>query len=223
MKIKSLLITIVVIFSVFTISACKKDKKENRDYDEAEVIAAAKELIKKSEAVNEIYYGYGIEGDTSDVNNSDGNYFPADILSTEKFGVETVEDIKTLTRECYTSAYSEVLINTVLFPTKDESGSIIDFARYYQKYDTLDTSKPLCIMVYSKYDRIWLTDKIEYLYDTVRVSGVDGEIIKVSITVNVTNSEGHTETKDIEIDILEEKNGFRLDEPTYVRHSYAGK
>ena len=93
MKIKAFLLTIVVIFSVFGTNSCKKEVKD-RDYDEAQVLAAAKDLIQKSEKLNDIYYGYGIEADTGDINNANGYYYPADVLSLEKFGVETVNDIK---------------------------------------------------------------------------------------------------------------------------------
>lgn len=217
MKIKTFLLTIVVIFSVFTTFSCSNNEIEDREYNETEVIEEAKKLIKKSEVLNDIYYGYGIECDTSDANNSNGYYFPADMLSLEKFGVETVEEIKTLTRECFTKAQSDYMIERCFSSIRDNTGDISFYARYYQEYDSLNTSEEKCIMVYTKYEPL-LVDKIEYLYDTVRVTDVEGEIIKVSITVNATNSDGDSRTKDIEIDLIEEDNGFRIDSPTYARY-----
>ena len=184
MKIKAFLLTIVVVFSVFCTASCKgsgnDSNKKDREYNEEEVVSAAKDLIKKSEVLNEIYYGHGIECDMGDISNVNGYYFPADILSLRKFGVETLSDIKELTRECFTEAQSSQMINTVLSSVKDSNGDIIFFARYYQEYDTMDMSLEKCIMVYSKYD-VLLKDEVEYLYDTVRVCDVDGDIIYVEI------------------------------------------
>ena len=109
-----------------------------------------RDLIKKSEALNDIYYGSGIACDINDTNNANGYYFPADILSLEKFGVTNIEDIKTLTRACFTTVQSNYMINTVLSPVKDDEGNIIQFSRYYQEYDSLDVNEEKCIMVYSK-------------------------------------------------------------------------
>lgn len=220
MKTKAFLLTIVVIFSVFTINSCKKEPK-NREYDEAEVVVAAKDLIKKSEILNEIYYGHGIECDLTDVSNANGNYYPADLLSTKKFGVETIEDIKALTRECFTQSLSNLMISTVLMPITDDDGNIIKLARYYQEYDALDTTLEKCIMVNSEYsseDKILFKDDVEYFYDTVRVSHAEGEKIIVKIDVKVTNSSGNVKEDVLEVELLEEKNGFRLDTFTFINN-----
>jgi len=217
MKIKAFLLTIVVILSTISIFSCG-EKDIDRDYNETEVITSAKDLIKKSALLNEIYYGHGIECDTSDVSNANGYYFPADILSLNKFGVQTLDDIKKLTRECFTEAQSNFMINTVLSSIRDDEGDITYFARYYQEYDSLNTSEEKCIMVYSKYEP-FLIDTVEYLYDTVKISDVEGEIITVEIDVNVTNSKGSVQKKTLKINLLEEKDGFRIDSPTYARNS----
>lgn len=217
MKIKAFILTVAIIFSSLALASCEK-KVKDREYNEKEVIEAAKELIKKSEILNEIYYGYGIECDLSDMSNANGYYYPADLLSCEKFGISTVDDIKNLTRECFTDAQSNFMINNTLSAVKDSNGDIIYFARYYQEYNSLDMSEKKCIMVYSKYDPL-LIDKVEYFYDTLRVDDVEGEIIIVSINVNVTNSDGNVQNKTIKINLLEEKNGFRIDSPTYVRNT----
>lgn len=218
MKIKAFLLTIVVIFSVFSINSCKKERKKDREYNEAQVVAAAIELIKKSEKLNDIYYGYGIECDTGDINNANGYYYPADVLSLEKFGVVNTNDIKSLTKECFSISQSEYMINNTFAPVRDSGGEIVHFSRYYQEYDALDPTQEKCIMVYSKYEPL-LIDTVEYLYDTVRVCDVDGEIIIVEIEVNVTNKSGNVQNKKIKVNLIEEENGFRLDSPTYARNT----
>ena len=200
MKIKAFLLTLVVILNLFTVVSCK-EKEKDREYDEQIVISAAKDLIKKSEKLNEIYYGYGIEYNSSEGNDANGYYFPADILSCEKYGVTNVDDIKRLTRECFSTSQSNYMINTVLSSVKDEDENIIQFSRYYQEYDSLNTSEEKCIMVYSKYEP-FLLDKVEYLYDTVRVCDVQGDIIVVEIEVKATNASGNVQQKKIKINLL---------------------
>ena len=217
MKIKALLLTLVVIFSTFTMNSCKKEEKD-REYNESEVLAAAVDLIKKSEVLNEIYYGHGIEYDIGDTSNANGYYYPADLISLDKFGVTNVDDIKRLTRECFTVGQSDYMINTTLSPIRDSNGDIVYFARYYQEYETLNQNVEKCIMVYSKYEPL-LVDTVEYFYDTVRVVDVEGEIIKVEIGAKATSPSGDVQEKKIVINLLEEENGFRIDSPTYVRNT----
>lgn len=218
MKIKALLLTLVVIFSAFSFNSCKTKKEKDREYNESEVLEAARTLIKKSEILNEIYYGQGIEYDIGDTSNSNGYYYPADLMSLDKFGVTNVEDIKRLTRECFTTGQSDQMINTILSSIRNQSGDIIHFARYYQEYETLNENVEKCVMVYSKYD-VLLVDTVEYFYDTLRVIGVKGQIIKVEIEANATSPAGNVQRKKIVIDLLEEANGFRIDSPTYVRNT----
>ena len=220
MKNKKVLLTIVVIISILLVISSiviliVKNTNKNREYDEQEVLAAAVSLIKKSEKLNELYYGKGILH-TQDTSAANGYYYPADTSSLRKFGVSTIKDIENLTRECYTVSLSNNIISTKLSSVSDEDG-ILAYARYYQKYDTLDTKKEECIMVYIN-SPVYLTDEIEYDYESLSVSGVKGEEVFVTIKVTVTNSEGKTQTKDLEISLLEEENGWRINSPTYVKY-----
>ena len=217
MKIKAFLLTLVVIFSAFSLNSCK-EKVKDREYNESEVLEAARTLIKKSETLNEIYYGHGIEYDIGDTSNANGYYYPADLMSLDKYGVTNVEDIKRLTRECFTTGQSDYMINTVLSSIRDSNGDVIYFARYYQEYETLNENVEKCVMVYSKYE-VLLVDTVEYLYDTLRVVDVEGEIIKVQLEVKAISPQGSIQTKKVVVNLLEEDNGFRIDSPTYVRNT----
>lgn len=211
---KVFLLTLVVIISLFSVSGCGKTK--NREYNEAEVLAAAGVLIEKSAKVNELFYGNGL-AIIDDKSYANGNYYMADPISVESYGIQTVDDMKTLVRECFTVEYSNHLISTVLSSVSDDSG-IQGFARYYQKTSALDDT-PECIMVLNDLEKVFLKDKITYKYDTVRVIGSEGEYVKVSITVDVENSDKKVQTKDIEIKLLEENGQWRIDSPTYVRYN----
>lgn len=210
MKNKLFLLTIVVILSLITCVSCEKD----RDYNENEVIEEAEKLIKASEVLNDIYYGYGIEYH-KDESTANGAYYQADFLSLEKFGVNSIRDIKEMTTACFSKSLSEMMINTVLTSVSDEDG-IQRYSRYYQKYNSLDNTEE-CIMVY-KDAIVFLTDKVVYDYSSLRVSRVEKEEVFVKINITVTNSENKTQTQELEISLLEESDGWRINSSTYAKY-----
>jgi hypothetical protein len=211
MKIKAFLLIIIVILTLILTVSCTK----NREYDEAEVTLAAKELLKKSEKLNYIYYGYGIEYEMNE-SEANGAYYRADSLSLEKLGIRTVEDIEKLTYDTYTQSLSQSVILTKLNGgSLDEDSTVMNYARYYQKINALDGSNE-CIMVY-KLAEVYLTDDTEYLYDTLRVIGSEGETVLIEVDVKVTNSEGKEQIQTLKFTLLEEINGWRINSPTYVK------
>jgi hypothetical protein len=211
MKIKAFLLIIIVILTLSLTVSCTK----NREYDEAEVTLAAKELLKKSEKLNYIYYGYGIEYEMNE-SEANGAYYRADSLSLEKLGIRTVEDIEKLTYDTYTQSLSQSVILTKLNGRSlDEDSTVMNYARYYQKINALDGSNE-CIMVY-KLAEVYLTDDTEYLYDTLRVIGSEGETVLIEVDVKVTNSEGKEQIQTLKFTLLEEINGWRINSPTYVK------
>ncbi len=208
----SLILSIfVVISSIFSLSSCGE---KNRDYDEAEVLLAAENLIKKSERLNIIYWGEGIMY-SPDLSLANGAYYAADEESLMLLGVETVDDIVALTKDTFTEDYANIVIGTKLSSVSDEDGIKI-YARYYQKYSALD-EKPECIMVY-KNAEVFLKDKCEYDYSTLSVERVKGESIFVKIAVKVTNPDGKSRSTYAEVELIEEQNGFRINNPTYKRY-----
>ena len=205
-------LTLVVIIALFSLISCEKD----REYDEQEVLSAANTLIKKSELINEMFYGKGLAF-IDDKNNANGNYYMADPVSQEMFGVQTVDDMKALVREAFSVDYSNLVINTTLSSVSDDSG-IQGLARYYQKTNALDDT-PECIMVLNDDERIMLKDSVKYHYDTLAVIGSEGEHVKVKIAVTVTNSDNKSQEKTLEIKLIEESGEWRIDSPTYARYT----
>ncbi len=210
MKIKSILLTLVVIFMIFINTGCKK----NREYNEVEVLAAAEDLIKKSEKLNEIYYGTGIAYEKNE-SYADGVYYPASTLHLDKFGISTIDDLKNLTKKCFTEELSNTIFSTKLSSVSDEDG-IKSYSRYYQKYSAVDDS-PECIMVY-KDAPILLTDEVVYDYSSLIVEGSNRETVYVILNITVTNSEGKSQTQEKRIALIEENDGWRIDSPTYARY-----
>ena len=210
---KVILLTLVVIIALLSVTGCNK---KDREYDETEVINAARGLIEKSAVVNELFYGKGLVI-LDDKNYANGNYYMADPLSVEMYGISTVEDMKELARECFTVSYSNNLIDTVFSSVSDDSG-IQGLARYYQKMSSLDDT-PECIMVLNDPDRVFLKDTVTYDYTSVRVLGSEGEYVKVSVSVTVENADKKVQTKTVEIKLIEENGVWKIDTPTYARYT----
>lgn len=177
---------------------------KNRSYDEAEVKAAAEELIKKSERLNKIFWGSGIPfveeyGYTG--------YYPADPIYLAEHGFFTVEELIKDAEDVFSDDYC-ISIRTSVFSSSSGDYGMTGYTRYYQGTDT--------IMVYKKYKPL-LTDTVEYDYQNISVIGSKGEIVTVNVPIKVTRGELSQE-RIIKVDLVEEKDGWRVDSPTYASY-----
>jgi hypothetical protein len=73
-------------------------------------------------------------------------------------------------------------------------------------------------MVYSE-AIVLLDDTVVYNYDTMRVTGSKRESVFVSIDVTVTSPEGEVQTNTLSIGLIEEKDGWRINTPTYSSYN----
>ena len=209
-RIVCLILLLVTTFSLLT--SCTK----NRKYDEEEVKAAARELIKKSENLNEIFWGEGLDY-TDDKNNANGYYYEASFSSLQKYGFSTIKELEDMTRATFSNEYSNIILSTTVSSIVDEDGLQI-LARYYQKYEDLEGTVPQCIMVYS-IANVLLRDKVEYDYESIEVTGSKKETVYVNINCTVTTNDGKKQDKVLNIGLIEEANGWRLDTPTYATYN----
>lgn len=199
---KKILSVIFILAVAISLLSCGE---KDRDYDEYEVKSAAETLIKKSKTLNDIYWGSGI-GYYEDNNYADGYYLPADPASLYELGFETVDELKERTGKVFSKKYCEAIFDST-FVSDSDAGTAVT-KRYYQGAD--------CIMVYSKAN-VFLTDKVTYLYDTLEATGSSGETVFVKIRVKVERGELSQE-RDIEIGLVEEEDGWRIDTPTYASY-----
>lgn len=211
-RIIGVLLILVVIFSCFSLYSCEK----NRDYDEAEVKSVALDLIKKSEKLNDLFYGDGMSF-VDDETYAVGPYYPASNESLNIYGVETIDDIKRITEEVFSVEMSTVIYETKLSAVYDSDGVIRGYSRYYQKYTEDKNPKPVSIMVY-KNAEVLLKDSVTYNYDTLKVIGAKGETVFVEIEVFVKTDDNKTQNKTLKIGLIEEERGWRLSTPTYTSY-----
>ena len=193
----------------FNMTAC------NRRYDEGEVISATESLLRRAKMLNEVYYGDGIQ--YLDIGHTEGYYHEADPIHLATLGFTTIEQLKSLTLETFTVGYSNQIFGTKLSMIEDEEG-IQEMTRYYQKYDTSNITEPVCIMVYKNAKKTLRSD-IEYDYSTIRVTGVKRQTVFVTVTAEVTNDDGKSQRVDVEIDLIEEDDGWRIDNPCYANYN----
>ena len=201
-RIASLTLISVLLLSMFS---CEKDRK----YDEAEVLAAARELISNSIPLNEIYYGAGFDFEDD---GKSGIYKSATAESLEKYGVSTIDDIKAKTLEVFCDSVAESMFSAAFSSITDDD-VIVYYSRYYQAYD--ENKNPTGIMVNSAYE-YFLTGDISYDYDSLTVIDVEGEVIKLGINADVSSKTGKVKTMSLTIRIIEEDDGWRLKSPSYA-------
>lgn len=193
---------ILILTVILSLLSCGE---KDRDYDEYEVKNAAETLIRRSAALNDIYWGRGI-GFFEDDNYADGSYLPADPASLYELGFTTLDQLKGKTEKVFSKKYCESIFESSFVSDADAGTSTTK--RYYQGID--------CIMVYSKAN-VFLTDKVTYLYDTIEATRSSGDTVFVKITVKVERGE-LSQQRDIEIGLVEEDDGWRIDTPTYVSY-----
>lgn len=205
-----ILLIIMVTSACFSLFGCAF----NREYDPEEVADAARELIKKSEVLNSIYYGEGLPY-LNDPSYAEGLYFVADYYEMTKLGISNLDDLKDMTRSVFSKVLAESMINASTSSVY-EGEELILFSRYYQKYDPL-TNEPVDIMVYSKFNP-FLTDEVVYDYESVIATHSERDVVYVTINAVATNEDGESQTNVLKIGLIEEEDGWRLSTPTYTSY-----
>jgi hypothetical protein len=199
---RRLLSAILVIATLLCLVSCGE---KNREYDESEVLYAAERLIRRSKTLNGIYWGEGIRY-YEDAAFSNGAYYPADPEHLLELGIETVDDLKELTRKTFSAEYSESIFRSKLSSMREDE--YFGYARYYQGIDR--------IMVYS--DAVsFLDDEVNYLYETLAATGSKGETVFVKLSVEISDGV-NTQTRELEVGLVEEEDGWKIDTPTYMSY-----
>ena len=201
---KRIIATLLIALSLFSLFSCERD----REYDEEQVLSATRELIDKSYKLNELLWGKGLSFSDEGI----GIYKLATEESLSEYGISTLEDIKNMAREVFSTMYSGIVFNSDVFTSVKIDDVIKSYARYYQKYDEND--EPAGIMVRSDYE-YELKGSYEYA-DALSVIDVEGEIIVVRALATATSENDKTKTFEVDLRLIEEEGGWRLISPTYV-------
>ena len=210
---KIISVFLILIFTLGTFISCGDVK-----YDEQEVKTEAKRLIEQSIVLNDIYWGAGIPY-LEDKNTSDGIYYKAQESYHYLLGFNTVDEMLSLTKKTFSEGYCSNIKATIFNSIQDGDNSLIP-ARYYQKYSYDKNGKVIgndCIMVNSEWDRIFYGE-VEYDYDSIVVIGSEDETVYVKINATVKFEDYEPQTREIRISLVEEKDGWKIDSPTYLNY-----
>ena len=224
-----LLITLILAFVgiivwVIIAGSLKDDTPEvvNREYDEAEVAAAARELIEKSILINDIYWYNGIPTDENEDGLTLKSYMRADKSYLESKGITLLSDLKNITRGVFSSSESEYLFSIFLKGGTD--GDFTGIAHYIPEYK-IDSEggekEEIGILVSKKRTDdtfIKVGERTDFNYDSIRVIASEAQRVKIEIECTVTTANGLTQKRTKAIYLVEEADGWRLDNQTKIAY-----
>ena len=190
--IASILLCSLLLMAVFGCSASSVPDEE--------IAAAAEALIADSVEINVIYFGAGLPSVKKDSAEAlaftNYSYLPVDPAA----GYASINDIKAATKKVYSASYCEYLFTLAFSGITEENGTTAAYARYMEHFDgTLAVRREIEGYPVRTYDGPVTVVKNQGTTATVRVqSYVDGKA-------------------DVEVDVqmVLEKDGWRLDSPTY--------
>ena len=187
----------------------------NREYDEAEVSLAARELLEGSLLINEIFWYDGIPVGEDHGGVTMKSYQRADKNYLDGKGIKCLEDIKNLTRGVFSESRSEYLFE--IFMSGGTDDSFTGIAHYIPEYTVDEESgerKEIGILVSKKRSEdsfVKIGERTEYDYSSIKVIASEGEKVKFEVKCTVTTSDGRTQTRTENMYLIEEEDGWRLD------------
>ena len=182
------------------------------------LLTAAPDLIRRSAFFNDIYYGAGIPYNSL-AEPAIGVYYYADPDFLSKHGFSTVDELKAMTQEVFSSAYCEDIFQYAFSGFAAEGGYV--YARYSSSQAVNLRDEEETILVSSTQEGMLnQVGSTAYHYDTLRIAEVGGDYAKVAITVTVTylpdeeHPDGYTQEDELLIRFVYQ-DGWRIDSATY--------
>lgn len=220
MRIKSLSLLLCLCLFATCLFSCKE---RDREYNEKEVTAAAKELIEKSLILNKIYWGEGIAFIPPEDGAEPRGYRPVDpealALLERDYGIKDLKTLKEKTRKIFSEAGYNWIVSTCLTNINSDDG-VASYARYYQSVPSEENGMKQTLMVYANARNIFEnTESVEYLYDNMKVSDVEGQVLTVSLRVKTVGKDKTEKTRTFFVRVIEEADGYRLHGASYATHN----
>ena len=193
-RIFSLLAAIAVVLFA-SLASCKKPEPA----DEGEVVAAAKELLTAAVEVNRVFFGEGLPMGERVAPSVDIGYAEYVPLDEEHIGMSQ-SDIMDIARPVYAESYCED-IEKIVF----EGVKVTDEEALFPRYVEEKGEMKICYLLSVE----GLPERVP-LVDTLNVLSVGHDTAELSVD---TVCEGKKEN--ITVTLVLEKNGWRLNTPTY--------
>lgn len=191
--------------------------------DEAAFLASARELITRSAALNEIYFGSGIEYDKS--LGGSGIYYYASEEYLAEAGFSTLDGLRAMTAEVFSEEYCEIIYQSAFEGVKSDNSIV--YARYSldkavsNNGTTVGEAKILVNSSYQAYEGLLAYDR-EYDLDSLEITDVTRRTVTAKLLVTYSLRDGYTDdgglcgTREREITFIRlDDGGFRINTPTY--------
>ena len=196
----SLVLTVLLLAALMlSLGSC------NRSFKEDEVEAAARELLPKALTLYSIYYGNGVGYMSSGF--SDGDYREADPISLKKYGFESIDELKAMTRETFSEEYSLSIFDKYL-ESYEANDTVYSYARY------TENATGEYILVYKNHDPIF-DDRMEYDLDTVSANDSTRDFVNLSVEATVKNEKGESKRITLRFTMFEEASGWKISSPCF--------
>ncbi len=208
MKNISRIISILLVFAAvcFCVCSCGVDKKD------PEIVDAAKALMEKSYALNDIYFGKGLPVSAED--SEEAQKFAADngfdlqniqfLPVTEESPYKSIEAIKEATLKVYSEDYCEYLFSMAFEGYSTEDGTAAIYAKYME-----DEAGTLTARIDLAKNSL---PKRTYDYESIKVKSKSEDMAVFSVDSYL---DGKKEDKPVEFTLVKSEDGWRLDNPTY--------
>ena len=167
-----------------------------------EVKAVLPELVDSSKVLNNIYFGEGfeIDGANSDVEKSGGYY----CCDTEKYGLNSILEIKEATEKVYTKEYADILYGAAFDGLTTDT--VVKAPRFVEGEKGL--------MQRASDEKYDIKDR-EFDYDSLAIKKSGNKRVTVTVDTYVDGEKDET----LEIIVVrlgsEGDYSYRLDSPTY--------
>lgn len=178
-----------------------------RESDEA-FLSTAEALLQKTAAVNEICFGKGLAfgGDGAYVTSG---YVEATKEAREKYGVNTVDELKALIRSVYSVATCDYIDTVIFNPVKNGETGYLSYRRYF---DAMDGDGNVCLMVKKEYEPL-ATGEVSYT--NVRLSSHGRSRAEILVDITVSDGENTRTDRDVLLSLRYEDGGWKYDTVTY--------
>ncbi len=180
--------------------------------EDADIIARAKELIPKTEVINQLFFEEGIPTRQEEPQNG---YIPADANRLEAMGFTKIDDIFRYMEEVYTKEFCEIFKNSYLFEPLYSGGSIVSYSYCYDHYEKDKNGNDVFVgVMVSAFGLDPQTSPVVYHYDTLTVKEKAKKRCVLTMDVTVT-SENNSQTKPLKVVLTRDSDGvWRLDSHT---------
>ena len=197
---KILIFVMISLLLIPSLTGCARESEE-------EMMAIIQTQLAKTAKVNAICFGEGLTPSEEGGYQLNG-YSEATVESRAKYGVDTVEEIFALMRECYSVSACDY-IDTVIFNPVREETSFASFSRYFDANDGKDN---VCLMVKKGYEPRAFGD---VSYDNIRIDKHSRSRVTVLVDVTVTEGENSRTDKNVKLDLRYEDGAWKFDTLTY--------